>query len=315
MLKNDWIKLLGLFLFVVFISLGTIGGCNSNGGSVGGDDDDDLDGVGGPLTRPVKGVAYDPKPSNYEDEKTQTYFDDDFYNEDFCQLWGVKTALGCSGKPDKFRDDVRNMANIGVKFIRMYDWNWQRDTETFAPSGHQGFLEYAVDMGMKVSVPFCNGCMATEVAEKIIGEINEYSDKAKSAIALFIVGNELGGFLDFIPQTLDAIKRADGSLSNVPICTPIKTNGSGKEAVVANALTDTEKVFNVYKQNGMEDRFIACVNFYGIGLPGSQEKPSQQLENFVDGMLAQGTLLTENSIPLLLSELGVFLVGGGLNSR
>jgi hypothetical protein len=147
-------------------------------------------------------------------------------------------------------------------------------------------------------------------AEAIIEEINKYSAKAKSAIALFIVGNELEGFLDFIPQTLNAIKGATGSLANVPICTPIKTNGSGKQAVVANALIDTTNIYNVYKQNSMESRFIACVNFYGIGLPGTSEQPSQQLEDFVDGMLAQGTLLSNNSIPLLLSELGVFLVGG-----
>jgi hypothetical protein len=254
------------------------------------------------LSQQIKGMAYDPRPSNFEQNPDNMYFDDDFYNQDFCQLWGNKTSVGCSQKPDKFRDDLMTMKNIGVNFIRMYDWNWQRD--------HQGFLEYAADMGIKVTIPFCNGCMATETAEKIIDDINNYSDKAKSAIALFIVGNELNGFLDFIPQTLNAIKGASGTLSNVPICTPIKTNGSGKEAVVANALTDTTNVFNVYKSNNMEDRFIACVNFYGIGLPGSSENPSQQLEEFVNGMLARGTLLTNNSIPLLLSELGVFLVGG-----
>ena len=137
-----------------------------------------------------------------------------------------------------------------------------------------------------------------------------YSNKAKSAIGLFIVGNELDGFLNFIPQTLNAIKGASGSLANVPICTPIKTNGSGKQAVVANALIDTTNIYNVYKQNSMENRFIACVNFYGIGLPGTSEEPSQQLKDFVDGMLAQGTLLSNNSIDLFLSELGVFLVGG-----
>lgn len=252
--------------------------------------------------RRIKGIAYDPRPSNFEENPDNMYFDDDFYNQDFCQLWGNKTSVGCSQKPDKFRDDLMTMKNIGVNFIRMYDWNWQRD--------HEGFLEYAADMGIRVTVPFCNGCMATETAEKIIEDINSYSDKAKSAIALFIVGNELAGFLDFVPQTLNAIKGASGSLSNVPICTPIKTNGSGKEAVVANALIDTKKVFDVYKNNSMEDRFVACVNFYGIGLPGSMEKPAQQLEDFVDGMLARGQLLANNSIPLVLSELGVFLVGG-----
>jgi hypothetical protein len=315
-----------MFVAVCFICLGTIVGCNDDdggGGDVGAPSPSPTapPGVGEPppgggiMPPPIaqiKGMAYDPRPSNFEAQGPPggMYFDDDFYNEDFCQLWGVKTAFGCSEKPDKFRDDVGNMANIGVNFIRMYDWNSERDTETFSPSGHQGFLEYAADMGIKVSIPFCNGCMDTAKAEKIIEEINKYSDKAKSAIGLFIVGNELGGFLNFIPETLNAIKGATGSLSNVPICTPIKTNGSGKEAVVANALIDTTNVFNVYKQNSMEDRFIACVNFYGIGLPGSSEKPSQQLEEFVDGMLATGTLLTNNSIPLLLSELGVFLVGG-----
>ena len=257
-----------------------------------------------PLTVPqkFKGIAYDPRPSNFEQNPDNMYFDDDFYNQDFCQLWGNETSVGCSQKPDKFRDDLMTMKNIGVNFIRMYDWNWQRD--------HEGFLEYAADMGIKVSIPFCNECMATENAEKIIDDINNYSNKAKSAIGLFIVGNELDGFLNFIPQTLNAIKGATGSLANVPICTPIKTNGSGKQAVVANALIDTTNIYNVYKQNSMESRFIACVNFYGIGLPGTSEQPSQQLEDFVDGMLAQGTLLSNNSIPLLLSELGVFLVGG-----
>ncbi len=259
-----------------------------------------------PLTLPqqVKGMAYDPRPSNYEQEGPPhgMYFDDDFYNQDFCQLWGDKTSVGCSQKPDKFRDDLMTMKNLGVNFVRMYDWNYERN--------HEGFLEYAADLGIKVSIPFCNECMATENAEKIIDHINNYSNKAKSAIGLFIVGNELKGFLDFIPQTLNAIKGASGSLSYVPICTPIKTNGSGKDTVVNNALIDTTKIYDVYKQNSMENRFISCVNFYGIGLEGSSNAPSQQLEDFVDGMLAQGTLLTDNSIDLLLSELGVFLVGG-----
>lgn len=257
-----------------------------------------------PLTqiRRIKGIAYDPRPSNFVQNPDNMYFDDDFYNQDFCQLWGNKSSAGCSQKPDKFRDDLMTMKNIGVNFIRMYDWNWQRN--------HEGFLEYAADMGVRVTVPFCNGCMATETAEKIIEDINGYSAKAKSAIALFIVGNELNGFLDFIPQTLNAIKGASGTLSTVPICTPIKTNGSGKDAVVTNALIDTKKVYDVYENNSMGDRFVACVNFYGIGLPGSMEKPSQQLEDFVDGMLARGQLLANNSIPLVLSELGVFLVAG-----
>src|SRR5262249_20452014 len=44
----------------------------------------------GPMTAPVKGMNYEPAPSNYV-PGAQLYYDTDFYNQDFVQLWGPGT--------------------------------------------------------------------------------------------------------------------------------------------------------------------------------------------------------------------------------
>jgi len=64
--------------------------------------------------RPLKGIAYKPSPNDYDGTGTGFYFDSDFANDDFKQLWG----------PDNGgRDDIGNLHSAGVNFLHIYDWN------------------------------------------------------------------------------------------------------------------------------------------------------------------------------------------------
>jgi len=98
--------------------------------------------------RPIKGVAYQPSPS--DDCQLQTpncqtpnavYFDSDFYNTDFPALWGPgASATG--------RDDLKTFKAAGINFLHVYNWNPQRS--------HTTFLDAAVAHGMKVTIPVTN---------------------------------------------------------------------------------------------------------------------------------------------------------------
>ncbi|KRT64819.1 MAG: hypothetical protein XU11_C0048G0019, partial [Candidatus Dadabacteria bacterium CSP1-2] len=46
MFKNNWIKVLGIFVLFVFVALGTIGGCHDNNGGGDGDLDGEPPGDG-----------------------------------------------------------------------------------------------------------------------------------------------------------------------------------------------------------------------------------------------------------------------------
>ncbi|MEZ5118067.1 MAG: hypothetical protein R2737_17540 [Candidatus Nanopelagicales bacterium] len=94
--------------------------------------------------RPIRGFSYEPAPSDNARKNptrgpggNQVYFDSDYYNEDFRQLWGPGG-----------RDDLRKMASIDSNFLHIYNWNPYRD--------HGGFLDYAERLGIGVTIPISN---------------------------------------------------------------------------------------------------------------------------------------------------------------
>ena len=68
------------------------------------------------LPAPIQGVCYQPAPTDYNGNQGQgqKYFDTDFFNSDFEGFW---SASGGG------RGDLANMADLGINFIHLYDWN------------------------------------------------------------------------------------------------------------------------------------------------------------------------------------------------
>jgi len=92
--------------------------------------------------RPIKGVSYDPKPSNDPINGTGVTFDSDFFNTDFQALWGS------DGQPGS-RNDLDTFQAAGLNLLHIYNWNAQR-------VNHTAFLDAAQARGIKVMIPISN---------------------------------------------------------------------------------------------------------------------------------------------------------------
>src|SRR5262245_27925769 len=96
--------------------------------------------------RPIKGVAYDPRPSDFFQE---AYFDSDFFNSDFTPIWGDDGRPGSRRDLDVFRD-------AGLNFLHIYNWNAPRVNPCTV-------LAAAQPRGIKVRVPISNFTAGTIV--------------------------------------------------------------------------------------------------------------------------------------------------------
>jgi len=251
----------------------------------------------GPMTAAVKGVNYEPAPSNYSLPPAPLYYDTDFYNQDFVQLWGPGTP---PTQPNG-RNDVADMLSLGINFIRVFNWN-----PGGAPSqplrNHQPFLDYLVGDGGKrifVGAAFANGNRGTAAAQMEVDQFNGFSAAAKQQVAVWLVGNEISPTDPFTPQTLQVIKaRAQPPLDTIPICVPFQMSS------LSDALSKVQQSHQQFMQAGVHDRFIACFNFYGLGQPAATKAPAVQLREFIDGFFTD-SFVTANNISLLLTEFGI----------
>jgi hypothetical protein len=89
--------------------------------------------------RPIQGIAYDPKPSDFPQA---AYYDSDFFNGDFKGIWGDDGQVGA-------RRDLATLASDHINLLHLYNWNPQR-------SDHASFLKAADDNGIKVMIPISN---------------------------------------------------------------------------------------------------------------------------------------------------------------
>jgi len=91
---------------------------------------------------------YQPDPNNPRAKlnvKYTIYYDSDFYNADFRDLWGKDVNK-------QGRDDLgRYKAELNANFIHLYDWNTDRRFRN-----HDPFLKYAKNLGMNVTIPISN---------------------------------------------------------------------------------------------------------------------------------------------------------------
>jgi hypothetical protein len=250
----------------------------------------------GPMTAPVKGMNYEPAPSNYV-PGAPLYYDTDFYNQDFVQLWGPGTP---PAQPNG-RDDVADMASLGVNFIRVFNWN-PGEPGGIPLRNHQPWLDYMVKAASKrmyVAAVFANGNRATDAATMVVNQFNGFSAETRAQVAVWLIGNEIPPDDPFTAQTLAVIKaKAQPPLDTLPICVPLQMSST------ADALAKVQRSHAQFAAAGLADRFIACLNFYGLGQAPAARAPADQLQDFIDGFFADEFVKT-NRIALLLTEFGI----------
>jgi hypothetical protein len=250
----------------------------------------------GPMMAPVKGMNYEPAPSNYV-PGLQLYYDTDFYNQDFVQLWGPGTL---PAQPNG-RDDVADMASLGINFIRVFNWN-PGEPGGIPLRNHRPWLDYvarAASKRMYVGAVFANGLRATDAATMVVDQFNGFSAETRAQVAVWLIGNEIAPDDPFTAQTLAVIKaKAQPPLDTLPICVPFQMSST------ADALAKVQRSHAQFAAAGVADRFIACFNFYGLGQAPATRTPADQLQDFIEGFFADDFVKT-NHIELLLTEFGI----------
>lgn len=198
------------------------------------------------LPRPVKGMCYVPAPSNYKTscaaQPDPIYFDSDFYNEDFKQLWGTSVSPS--------RGDLQKMAGLHVNFLHLYDWNLPSARD------HLPFLAEVLAKGMKVAVPISNFYVDQQNkawVDEIIDEVMTYDPPA---VVMWAIGNEPDTtdqqVADRVATIINWIYTRDKSrLITVPLALPF----DAKLKALKTALD--AKNPEIWKKN-----FIASINIY-----------------------------------------------------
>ncbi|MBX7133190.1 MAG: hypothetical protein K1X67_10985 [Fimbriimonadaceae bacterium] len=251
--------------------------------------------------RPLRGVGFQPAPSDYKGDGKGQYFDSDFYNEDYKQLWGPQG-----------RNDIGNLRAAGVGFIHPYDWN---------PTGrnHKPFLDYCAAQNMCVAVPFSN-YIITQMKNgngavqgwinNIVGEVYSGGTRNPSVI-LWTLGNEwdnTGGFFQpaDIARLAQMIINAEDSLNikqedriafTCPVTFGVKFGNPVEGAGATLQLRDGFAAAGM--STVFQNRFVACVNSFN---PGSDLGP------WAATRFPQAT----NNIPFIMYEVGKE-IGGVVN--
>lgn len=172
------------------------------------------------IPNPIKGLCYQPAPTDYvgNQGQGQKYFDTDFFNTDFTGFWSTA---------DGGRGDLTNMADLGINFLHLYDWNAQRD--------HGSFLQECNRQGIFVAVPFNNSyCanIATWGADGVYAIMHEIYKLGSGTtpyaqVAMWTIANEFnqggGPTPAQIAQLAQIILYAESQLGNsvvLPISSP-----------------------------------------------------------------------------------------------
>ena len=199
------------------------------------------------LPRPVKGMCYVPAPSDYTTSCTagpkQVYYDSDFYNDDFKQLWGV------AGTPA--RGDLKAMADLQVNFLHLYDWGRPE------ARNHLAFLAEANLRGMKLAVPISNYYVQQQNHGWIDEIVAEITTNQPPAVVMWAIGNEIDtgnrAAADQVATIAQWIAARDTSRL---ITVPLKLPFEGKMEVLKQAF-DAQGLTDLWNRN-----FIASINVY-----------------------------------------------------
>jgi hypothetical protein len=174
------------------------------------------------IPTPMKGVCYQPAPLDYvgNQGQGQKYFDTDFFNTDFIGIWSNENGG---------RGDLANMADLGINFLHIYDWNPKPARD------HGSFLQECSQRGIFVAVPFNNSfCMNLDSwgANAVYLTMKEIYDLGGGAtpysqVAMWTIANEYnqggGPTVSQIAQTAQIILYCESLLGNsvvLPISSP-----------------------------------------------------------------------------------------------
>lgn len=263
MFKNNWIKVLGIFCLFVFVALGN-SGCNDNNGGGGGGP---VLGGGGPLPgsslAPIKGIAYQPVPSDYPSKNScsMIYFDTDFFNSDFTCLWQSGTGS---------RGDLETIAQtLGANFLHLYNWNPQRD--------HKPFLEECQTLGLRVAVPFSNFVSnnpagLAQVIVDIIKEVYGTGTTPHPAVVMWTIANEYdfpgnnvsAGQIAKVAQIiLYAEQNIVKATATLPISSPVSFGASGD----SNGTPAVKAIHDLFMAFSNTQDFNVTINSQSVTIP------------------------------------------------
>jgi hypothetical protein len=260
-----------------------------------------------PFSKKVHGIAYSPLPAKFNaapPPNTQ-FFDSDLVNDNFTAIWGSDGSCG--------RNDLQAMNDAGIKFVRLYDYNYARgaDREGTYGKGHINFLNKAQSLGMQVVIAvsnwnFSNNQYAWENIDTTVTNIIEslkVNGVIHPAVHSFTVGNELDATwygLDFtvlIPRAIQVVKKINALAPDYYTTIPVTTarqmdffgylkNGDGA--------TITPIPSNIYN-----NRFYNSVQTFKLG------------QALTDLLALYDNDPRFNGIPLAITELGTNVVNAG----
>jgi hypothetical protein len=159
------------------------------------------------MNKNFNGMCYAPYPHGYDPSTandTLIFYGSDVAYDCMTPMWGKeytsKAGSHCDlNGPNKARNDIQTLANMGVTLIRLYDWDPRNN--------HLNFLDYCNSFNIKVLVSVSNyfvkegkdnGLKDRDI--QIPKLIDSFSNKEKtdyhSAIIGIVIGNEprLAGF-------------------------------------------------------------------------------------------------------------------------
>lgn len=127
----------------------------------------------------LKGICYEPFPSGYtpsDANNTCIWYGSDIAAYNIKPLWGESfSPLDGPDKGKLFtgRNDLKQLSEMGVNLIRLYDWD--------SRNNHIPFLDYCYTLGIQVLVPISNYNLGAfgpppDMTESIVGLINSFSN-------------------------------------------------------------------------------------------------------------------------------------------
>jgi hypothetical protein len=253
-------------------------GSGSGSGSGGGSGSGSGSGGGSGSAQAMRCMCYTPEPSDYPQNHGggQKYYDSDFANDDFQALWGAYTDPQ-SGK-DIGRHDLAHLAaDLGIDFVRLYDWNSARN--------HVPFLDECHARGIRVAIPISNYFVGLveqndpKVADyiaAIVKEIYAGGKKPHPAAVMWAIGNEydLGngisadstaGAAKILVQVEDELGVAPAD--RLPITAPVSF--AVKPPSPDPGISAVQGLRDAFAAKGLADlfaaRFVAAINIYNPG--------------------------------------------------
>jgi len=189
------------------------------------------------MNKNFNGICYAPYPQGYNPSianHTYIFFGSDIAYDCMAPVWGKeytsKSGSHCDlNGPNKARNDLQTLANMGVNLIRLYDWEPRNN--------HLKFLDYCDSLNIKVLVSVsCYFVKPSEGLnlrnEKIPDLINSFSNRDKtdyhSAVLGIVIGNEprINGYdaqncIDFTTSFVNIEASQYPNYREVPIGHPV----------------------------------------------------------------------------------------------